>query len=231
MTEVEKPWQDEKWLRQKTIEEGINSNQLAKEYDISPTGVRYWMKKYDIPRGEHTRIEFTEDELRELYYEKRMTTKEISKLKGCSRQTVTNHMMRHGLDTRGNTAYRSLSRGGDGTGVSHRISHKGYEVCATNVNIDGEMAAKKIPIHRLIAVAEHGFDAVKDKHVHHVNFCSWDNRPENLELMDNSEHLSYHARVREGDEDKPWIEHEDYDGYSKEDMSTESTRHYSAKRR
>lgn len=45
-----------------------------------------------------------------------------------------------------------------------------------------------VVIHRLVAVAEHGIEAVKGKHIHHKNGVKWDNRPENLEPLSNSEH-------------------------------------------
>jgi transcriptional regulator with PAS, ATPase and Fis domain len=51
-------------------------------------------------------------------------------------------------------------------------------------------------IHRLVAVAEYGFDAVVENHVHHKNHIPWDNRPSNLELMSQEEHYRYHAEER-----------------------------------
>jgi len=45
-----------------------------------------------------------------------------------------------------------------------------------------------VPIHRLVAVAKYGFDAVENQQVHHRNGVRFDNRPENLGLMSNSEH-------------------------------------------
>jgi hypothetical protein len=50
--------------------------------------------------------------------------------------------------------------------------------------------------HRLIAVAEHGFDAVCGNVVHHKNDIPWDNRPENLELMTLAEHTAHHNKQR-----------------------------------
>jgi predicted DNA-binding protein YlxM (UPF0122 family) len=47
-------------------------------------------------------------------------------------------------------------------------------------------------VHRLLAVAEYGFESVCDKQVHHKNGIRWDNRPSNIELMNEHSHMSYH---------------------------------------
>jgi len=59
-------------------------------------------------------------------------------------------------------------------------------------SIDGD--AKTISVHRLVAVAEYGFDATIGMDVHHINGVKWDNRPENLDLVDRGEHRSAHKR-------------------------------------
>lgn len=46
--------------------------------------------------------------------------------------------------------------------------------------------------HRLLAIAEHGLDAVKDKEIHHQNTIPWDNRPENLKPVSPEEHKEIH---------------------------------------
>jgi len=45
-----------------------------------------------------------------------------------------------------------------------------------------------VPIHRLVAVAKFGVDAVASSVVHHKNGVRFDNRPENLEIYSNKEH-------------------------------------------
>jgi hypothetical protein len=52
-----------------------------------------------------------------------------------------------------------------------------------------------VPVHRLVAVAEYGFDEVKNMDVHHKNEIKWDNRPENLELLTRSEHRKLHVEL------------------------------------
>jgi DNA-binding HxlR family transcriptional regulator len=61
----------------------------------------------------------------------------------------------------------------------------GYEHSRSVVDGDSDV----IGIHRLIAVAEYGFDAVADHEVHHLNTIPWDNRSENLVPLNKTDHL------------------------------------------
>lgn len=55
---------------------------------------------------------------------------------------------------------------------------------------DGERVA--IGLHRLLAIAEFGYEAVKGKDIHHKNGIKWDNRPGNIEPVTKSEHGKIH---------------------------------------
>jgi DNA-binding IscR family transcriptional regulator len=54
--------------------------------------------------------------------------------------------------------------------------------------LDGEY--DNVPIHRLVAVAEYGFDAVAGNEVHHLKAIPWANWGENLVPMAKTDHLS-----------------------------------------
>lgn len=55
-------------------------------------------------------------------------------------------------------------------------------------------------VHRLLAVAKYGFSDVADRVVHHKNTVPWDNRPDNIEVMTQSDHASQHnTKLSEGD--------------------------------
>jgi len=73
-----------------------------------------------------------------------------------------------------------------------RTYSEGYERIETDYR--GERYI--LHLHRLLAVAEYGFDEVAQKHVHHKNGIRWDNRPDNLKLLTPSDHMSHHAKKK-----------------------------------
>jgi len=52
---------------------------------------------------------------------------------------------------------------------------------------------ESVYIHRLLAVAEYGYDKVSGSEVHHKNGIRWDNRPDNIEPLTPKEHREKHA--------------------------------------
>ena len=68
----------------------------------------------------------------------------------------------------------------------------GYELAYCGVN------KEQIRIHRLVAVAEYGVDAVSGMVVHHDNNIPWDNRPANLSVMNRADHTKHHHETEVG---------------------------------
>ena len=64
--------------------------------------------------------------------------------------------------------------------------------------------------HQLVAEWVAQRSLTEDECVHHINFVKSDNRPENLKIMTNSDHNSYHAAINNGvkwaPENHEWIE-------------------------
>lgn len=70
--------------------------------------------------------------------------------------------------------------------------------------INGEQ--NYVSTHRLLAVAEYGFNAVTGKDVHHLNGIPWDNRASNIELIEPGDHTALHSTGRDNyaDKDTPY---------------------------
>lgn len=124
-----------------------------------------------------------------LYVEKKLNVRELSEELGCSYGTAHTWLQRHGFDTRDRVfeQRRTLLK----KPASCQTTKDGYEVARSQT---GSHRAS-VRIHRLVAVAEHGLDSVKEKIVHHKNGIPWDNRPENLELMSRQKHGELHRPV------------------------------------
>jgi len=74
----------------------------------------------------------------------------------------------------------------------YKVDENGYEIIRTEIYDSGDRYQPKVPVHRLVAVAEYGMDPLSDKVVHHENNIPFDNRPENLQLMDRCQHSILH---------------------------------------
>jgi len=64
---------------------------------------------------------------------------------------------------------------------------KGYETWYNS--------GKRVYVHRLLAVAKCGYNAVVNKRIHHKNGIPWDNRPENVEPLTRKEHQGRHKKA------------------------------------
>lgn len=118
--------------------------------------------------------------LRDLYETQELSVAEIAEILECSETTVRNYMRWFGIECR-NGVDRDPSPAWFGTRPD------GYE-CWN----DGHQT---VYVHRLVAVAEWGFEAVASGVIHHKNQIQWDNRPENLHPFEsNSAHIRHHAR-------------------------------------
>lgn len=121
--------------------------------------------------------------MKRLYVEEKMSTMALSRLFDCSPTTVREWAgERHGFHVRGISEAKQLEKGY--IGVPMHTTTRGYEQWHTD--------RKNVYVHRLLAVAVYGFDAVADNAVHHENGVKWDNRPENIEVMDHGDHSSHH---------------------------------------
>ena len=120
--------------------------------------------------------------LTELYHEKGLTLEEIADELGCTKHTVWIWVGRYGLSK----------------GVRQKKGPTHYPTSTEYERWDHQYKNEKwcVKVHRLLAVAEFGFDAVADKSIHHRNDIPWDNRGQNLRPLSHSEHVKWHARAR-----------------------------------
>lgn len=207
-------YQDPQTLRTLYNQEGLSTYEIAEEFGVTQNTIRYWMDKHDInsqpPPGDGDPDWQNEKILRDLIENRGLSGREVADRLGCSKSTV-NHW-RNEYDIIGKQSNRDKP--------PHFGTYDGYEIIYHH---DG-MANQQVRVHRLVAVAEFGFDAIVDQIIHHKNGIPWDNRPCNLVPMDNESHTMQHAkdRVRRENEGEPdwWNKKKMRELYIGNDMTT-----------
>jgi len=192
ITRQDPEYWDQSWLREKYVNRGLSTVEIGDIADVSATTIERWLRKHGIEtrRGPEASEEILEetirdpDWLRQKYWMEGLTSAEIGEIVGCCGSFIRGRMEEFGIPrNQGPRAPASL------------ITRKrGYERWQ-----DGPRESNRsVMVHQLLAIAE-GADPAKifsngDYHVHHKNNIPWDNRPENIELLEAGEHQDVHAR-------------------------------------
>jgi len=185
------PEHDEDWFREQYLEKKLSTTKIAEETDLTPEGVRERLERYGIERRQPNTQKLHDAEwLREQYQDKKKSPGKIADRLGCGRSTVYRWLENHSIERVGKSGFASSRP------ASYFVGSRGYPVWSDTKS--GEM----YPVHRLLAIAENGVDAVKDNHIHHVNGVRYDNRPENIEVLSPSEHIKRHNEERAFDQSR-----------------------------
>jgi len=118
--------------------------------------------------------------LRKLYWDEGLSAREIAEMSNVTSGGIVNQMENHNIQRRSHSKALSNSYAGFETSV------QGYERWRDHVS------GEQVKVHRLVAVAQFGFDKIKDKHIHHKNGIRWDNRPSKLEPLTPRDHQVKH---------------------------------------
>lgn len=197
MSESEDVWKDKEWLIQKYYTEGKSLSQVSEEAGCGYSAIVHWMDKYGLDRRlpgsglDEDKPHYDPEWLRKRYYEDGANTLEMADEAGVSAGAITGQMDKYGMERRTAADYHPQKD----TLVTSK--HDNHEHVKFSVN----GSTHYYDVHRLLAIAEWGLDEVGGKIVHHKNGIGWDNRVENLELMDSqAEHARLHNESRERDE-------------------------------
>jgi len=128
-----------------------------------------------------------ENKLRELYHGEKLTKAEVARRLDCSTSTIDHWFEKFGIETK--------KRYKGNLYASFKTDETGHEVWVSTIH-SRMSGSHTYPVHRLLAVAEYGFEAVKDMHVHHKNEIPWDNRVGNIQLLTGSEHRKEHRKFK-----------------------------------
>lgn len=190
-------YKDEEWLRENYVGTDLTYAEIGEKCDVSESTVCRWVRRFgfgernseydltalDIPESQPWR---DGEILSTLYTDKEMSTTDIATVFDCSTATITTWLEKHGIDRR-TTGQAQKASWGTNPGIPFQTNTRGREVW--------NLQSGCVYVHRLVAIAEYGVEAVAKKHVHHINGNPWDNRPSNIELLTNAEHHSKHKKV------------------------------------
>jgi transposase-like protein len=188
----ETPWRDVGVLKTLFVEKGMNTYEIADELDTTPQTVQKWLDKHGLrERSTINKDRPWQDEarMRELYVERKLTAPKVADELDCAHRTVLCWLDKHGIDKRDRTQESARTR--RKKPPWHHFSEDGYEMVETEIC----GTTKQARIHRLVAVAECGFNAVSGNIVHHRNGMPADNRPGNLKIMSAEKHGELHKPV------------------------------------
>jgi len=126
------------------------------------------------------------DTVQQLYHNERMSMQEVADELGCSIGTLHKWMKRNNIERR--DQYEESARSTRKRPAMFETDDQGYEQWRGETS----SGSYRVRVHRLLAVAEYGLNAVVGNVVHHKNGVRWDNRPQNLEVMARREHNQLH---------------------------------------
>lgn len=181
---------NEDWLREKYINEKMTTQEIANICNVSTTAVEKRVNNLEV--GVRTHWDYKErpytdkKKLKELYVDSDLSVREISNELDCTTFTVMEWVNKFGFEKRGRTI------GERSEYANYWTDKNGYERWLTAYKDTTE----HIFVHKLLAIAEYGFDKTKGSVVHHKNHIPWDNRPDNIQLMGRGEHTRYHNKAR-----------------------------------
>jgi len=179
-TDREQPlYRDKDWLEVQIVEKERTQQDIGDQCGVDQSTISTWKDKFGIKENEGPRLWRYPSVLRELYHEQNLSQREIADKLGCCHKSVGDQMKKHGIEADTPNQERPPYL---------HIHESGYWKWRCRIDYEWHHVLE----HRLLAVAEYGFDKVSQNVVHHRNHHSVDNRPENLELMTRSEHTSYH---------------------------------------
>ena len=198
-----KPYQQKEWLIEQYHDKGRSMSDIADEFNMTTAGVAHWFNKHEIERRDQRNAQkpnkpYTHKEwLMTQYVENERSMADIGEECGVSAATILKWLRRHELKTRSANDHQKKSP------ASFVTVPRGYERVSAKHNNEPKYAY----VHQLVAIAKgaNPHDVFGGGNVvHHRNEIKWDNRPDNLEVMTQSEHRSHHATKQHENNTPNW---------------------------
>ena len=156
-------------------DEDMNQREIGEQYAVSQTTVSRWMNEGNVKTRRDNITKPDIDTLEELYHTRQMSQREIAEQYNVSQGTVQNWMSKENIKTRESSPQPPTWKYKYNNGYTYLTAQR-----------------KELAIHCLNAIAEFGIDAIRGKHVHHIDENTWNNSRDNLALLTRREHRKLH---------------------------------------
>jgi len=133
----------------------------------------------------------SKEKLKELYWKKNMTYKEIAEYFKLPNGARIQHLMEKYKIPRRNSTKRNQSREKNHMWTGGKILHHGYYLIKFREHPRADNRGY-VPEHVLIMEKKIGRFLLPNEIVHHINYNTQDNRIKNLQLLTNSKHAVLH---------------------------------------
>jgi len=183
------------WLEEQYHGMGRTLSEIGSICGVTSSTIADWMERNDIDRRSQKEAQkpdadyANESWLRKQYIDNDRSMHNIARGCGVSAAVILKWIRRFDIPTDGTADHARKER------TTLVQVPRGYRRIQTRV--DGQM--KYAYVHQLLAIAN-GSDPEKvfsgEYHAHHKNGVKWDNRPENIELLDQTDHLRHHSKER-----------------------------------
>lgn len=195
-----KPYHDESVLRELYHGENLSDYEIADKFGVTRKSISYWREKHGIESKDHSRavelghydgVKWRDEEtLREMYCEEGLSFRQIADEFDVPHSTIQRRIEKSDIETRPKN--QPIPR--DELGLQFAIQTNGYAYVKEDFRKN-----RSVALHRLLAVAEYGFDSIKDMHIHHKNGVTWDNRAGNIEVVEPEDHPVKHSNYEKED--------------------------------
>lgn len=186
------PYRRMEWCKEKYIDEGMSVSKMADVADCSKATIYRWLNKHGIDATQNAAkladdhpLNSKETVLKE-HHENSLSVNEIAQKYDVSRDAVKTRLDRFDIE-------RVYHNDPDSNGSLYTDQH-GYEIWSMTSKPHDEKYTLRL--HRLMmlpyADPHKIFGDWTEFVIHHKNGIKWDNRYDNLEVMDVSEHTIHH---------------------------------------